>query len=338
MELMEAKPRAGLLFFGDREARDNLRLDEHRLGPTAEAFRAEGIEVEACVYNDDFADEVREQLLTLDGVQVWVNPITEDGRTRSKLDALLAEVSAQGVLVSSHPSVIQKIGTKSVLFDTGEMGWAGDVHLYEALEEMRSKLAGLLRLGPRVIKQQRGHSGQGIWKVSMAGSDKVRVKPATRGSTEEEMTLEAWIDSCRPYFTAGPMLDQEFNSEIDRGMIRCYLVRDRVEGFGHQEVNALVPESEPGPRFYFQPDHPAFQDLKRKVEHEWLPQLMRIVNLAEDELPHLWDMDFMLKGEGYMLCEINVSSVFPYPESAIAPLAKSFKSRLGLAAPFRNRS
>jgi hypothetical protein len=46
-------------------------------------------------------------------------------------------------------------------------------------------------------------------------------------------------------------------------------------------------------------------------------------------LPVLWDADFLYgpktaAGEdSYVLCEINVSSVAPFPESAVAPVAKA---------------
>jgi hypothetical protein len=55
---------------------------------------------------------------------------------------------------------------------------------------------------------------------------------------------------------------------------------------------------------------------------------MSTVGLTPQELPMLWDIDLMLADRGHMLCEINVSSVYPYPESAMQPLAKAFKSAL----------
>jgi hypothetical protein len=73
------------------------------------------------VYHDDFCAEVRQQLLSCDGVLVWVNPI-EDGRDRSVLDAMLREVAHAGVFVSTHPDVILRLGTKEVLPRTREIG------------------------------------------------------------------------------------------------------------------------------------------------------------------------------------------------------------------------
>jgi hypothetical protein len=102
--------------------------------------------------------------------------------------------------------------------------------------------------------------------------------------------------------------------------------------FGHQAINALfpaplgAPATEallPGPRLYHPPSMPEFQALKRKLEEKWVPAVQRLLEIETESLPILWDCDFLLgpqgdKGEDtYVLCEINVSSVAPYPESAV---------------------
>ncbi|MBS0162619.1 MAG: Cj0069 family protein [Nitrospira sp.] len=321
--------KVGLMFFGNRETRDSVNLDGHRLGPTAEAFRAEGLEVEPCVYNDEFADEVREQLLALDAAQVWVNPITEDGHTREKLDPLLREVAARGVMVCTHPDTIQKMGTKEVLYATRNMSWGSDVRRYTSVEELKAGLLDSLQTGPRVLKQFRGHSGQGIWKITPTNDpERVLARHAPRGSAEVQVALADWAESCAGYFATGPMYDQPYNPRISEGTVRCYFVRDRIEGFGHQALNALVDGSDPGPRLYSDSGDTRFQALRRQAETEWVPQLMATVGVSLDQLPMLWDIDLMLTETGYMLCEINVSSVYPYPESAIRPLARAFRLRL----------
>ena len=98
------------------------------------------------------------------------------------------------------------------------------------------------------------------------------------------------------------MIDQEYQSRLPEGMVRCYLVRDRVAGFGEQLVNMLypapagVPASEaplPGPRLYYPPTRADFQALKDKLEREWVDELCRIVGLEKSQLPVLWDADFL---------------------------------------------
>jgi hypothetical protein len=131
-------------------------------------------------------------------------------------------------------------------------------------------------------------------------------------------------------------------------MVRAYLVEDRVAGFGHQAVNALHPESTmPGPRLYHGPELAGFQALRRQLESTWVTLLSERVGLARERLPLLWDCDFLFgepaeggaagatgatAAERFVLCEINVSSVSPFPPSAVGPLVAAVRRRLGLPA------
>ena len=131
------------------------------------AFAGLGVVAEPVVYSDSGAEAVREQLLELDGVLVWVNPI-EHGFDRSTLDPLLREVAAAGVWVSAHPDVILKMATKKVLVDTKEMSWGTDSRLYLSASEVGDQLpARLAERGALVLKQQRGMGGHGVWKLSL---------------------------------------------------------------------------------------------------------------------------------------------------------------------------
>jgi hypothetical protein len=124
-------------------------------------------------------------------------------------------------------------------------------------------------------------------------------------------------------------------------MVRAYLVGDRVAGFGVQAVNALYPgaDGEPppptSPRLYHGPDLPQYQGLKASLESQWIEMLRSRVALPRERLPLLWDCDFLLgerdgSAERYVLCEVNVSSVSPFPPSAIAYIVAAVKARLGL--------
>ena len=80
---------------------------------------------------------------------------------------------------------------------------------------------------------------------------------------------------------------------------------------------------QPGPRYYHPPSTPEFQAVKRKLEDEWIPAVQQLLSIDRESLPILWDCDFLFgpkdaQGEDtYVLCEINVSSVAPYPDSAV---------------------
>jgi hypothetical protein len=118
-----------LLWRGNRQARGEAKAQNNPLNRVFEALTALGIRAEPAIYADDMADGVREQLLKVDGVLVWVDPIS-DGQNRIQLDAMLRDVASRGVWVSAHPDAILKMGVKEVLYRTKHLGWGTDTHLY----------------------------------------------------------------------------------------------------------------------------------------------------------------------------------------------------------------
>jgi hypothetical protein len=87
-----------LLWRGDREARRDATPQNNRLSSVFEALAALGIHARKAASNRSGAEW--EQLLKLDGVIVWVNPIST-GKDRTTLDAMLP-TSPPGVWVSTH--------------------------------------------------------------------------------------------------------------------------------------------------------------------------------------------------------------------------------------------
>lgn len=340
------RPSVALLYPGDRPMRDRADPAESRFAALFEAFASAGVTAVPVVYNDAFAEEVETQLRDCRLVLAWCNPI-EGGRKRDLLDAMLRRVAESGVVVSAHPEAILKLGTKDVLFHTRDLPFGSDVCRIESLKQLEEELPERLRQGPRVLKQYRGHSGIGVWRVELvdplAAPARLRVRHAQRGSDEEVMELPALLARLAPYFepaNGGHMIDQAWQARLVEGMVRAYLVEDRVEGFGHQPVNALYPAAPgepappPGPRLYHAADLPQFQFLKERLETEWVELLRARVGLPRERLPFLWDCDFMFgepvadAAEHYVLCEINVSSVAPFPDSAIQPLVLAVQRRL----------
>lgn len=70
------------------------------------------------------------------------------------------------------------------------------------------------------------------------------------------------------------------------------------------------------------------------MESEWTPQMMQLLDIDVESLPVIWDADFLYgpptaSGEDtFVLCEINVSSVFPFPEQAPSEIARRAVARL----------
>ena len=362
--------KVAILYAGDSDARKTASPETSRFLPLFQTLTGLGMQAEPVVYHDDFADAVRTQLERMDAVLVWVNPI-EGGRDRSRLDAMLREVAAYGVYVSSHPDVILKLGTKEVLYQTRDMGWsASDTQLHLSIDQLQKAVASQMAAGcARVLKQYRGNGGNGVWKIEPAenplpGQDQasaaihaqdlpVRVRHAKRGSLDEIMPLGTFLKRCEQYFEGeGRIINQAYQARLPEGMVRCYLVHDKVAGFGHQAVNALCPVPADAPagcvpatttRLYYAPDLPRFQALKRQLESEWVPQLQRQFGIDSASLPIIWDCDFLLgakSGNGddsYVLCEINVSCVTPFPHAAIDVIANATLERVGETRQARGR-
>ena len=107
-------PRVGLLWRAewDPPEADRSIIESCKLREVFRAFQALGVAARPVVYSDDKVDDVKAQLLGLEGVLVWVNPI-EQGLDRAKLDPLLCEVADAGVWVSAHPDVILQDGDEA---------------------------------------------------------------------------------------------------------------------------------------------------------------------------------------------------------------------------------
>ena len=135
-----------LLWRGDPETRRQATPDNNRWCQIFAALAALDICAEPAVYCEEAAEEVREQLLAVDGVLVWVDPLS-DGRTRFQLDAMLREVASRGVWVSTHPDVTQKMGVKEVLYATRHLGWGTDTHLHRSFAALSGRVSAPTEIG-----------------------------------------------------------------------------------------------------------------------------------------------------------------------------------------------
>jgi hypothetical protein len=330
--------KVAVVWRGDGQARADARGETSRLKAVFEALERQGIAAEPAVWSEDLTEEVRQQLLGVDGVLVWVDPIsTATGERRGRLDDLLREVADAGIFVSSHPDVTSKMGVKAVLHTTRELGWGTDSEWYETQGAFETAFPGRLAAGPRVLKQNRGNGGIGVWKVETAPGAEVYVQEAKGGSEPRVMPLAGFMAERAADFDAGGgLVDQPFQSRHLEGMIRCYMSGERVVGFGHELVRALAPiDAGPaGPRLYSGPTDARFKRLRALMERDWAPGLARLLDIAADDLPVIWDADLLLGpktpqgDDSYVLCEINVSSVFPIPDEAPQALAETTLRRL----------
>lgn len=335
------KPHAiAFLVYGGMNS-DRNALTEEKYKDLASAFLSEGLHVQSVLYNDESGENLFHDLLHFGAILVWVNPI-EQGNDRRKLDALLVRLSNEGCFVSTHPEVILKIGTKDVLYKTSNIGWGSETKVYVSYEDFIARFPeSLQQSGIKVLKQYRGNGGNGVYKIIKGSAGNEVIVIHAKNSLEAKVF--SWNDfftELKPYFfNSGLLIEQEWNAHLTNGIVRCYLSGNKVAGFGYQEINALYELNNkyfpPSKRYYFTENCGLFSDLKQIMEKRWVPQLQKEQSISDEMMPVVWDADFFINQVNsntavgkYSLCEINVSSVSPFPPSAIPFIVEDVKDRL----------
>jgi hypothetical protein len=313
-----------------------------RLEPIFAALEELGVAAMPVFYSETTADNVRAQLLDCNGALVWVNPVT-DGVDRSEFDALLRDVAAKGVWVSAHPDVILKMGVKAVLCRTKTLGWGSDAHCYDSVATFRSEFPARLAVdGVRVLKPNRGNGSEGVLKVELTppaafpNADSLLTIVEARGDVSEAgVRFGDFLERFDDYLAGGGVLiDQDLQLRVGEGLVRCYMCQDKVVGFSEQfPRNNAIGHGNPPPfgmateKTMHDENEPRFQVLRRSMETDWTPGLQVLLDIQTAALPVLWDADFFYgpktaDGESsFVLCEINVSCVNPFPRNAATRIA-----------------
>jgi hypothetical protein len=277
--------RVAVIWRGSSDVEPAATRNYERLRPIFDALAQQGIDAAPVLYTDAGTD-LRERLLRCDGALVWVDPISE-GRTRQALNEILRDVVAHGGWVSAHPGTIDKMGTKEVLYRTRALGWGTDTRLYESMDSFDANFpASLADAGPRVLKQNRGNAGIGVWKVEHIGDDGVRVQHAApRDDATELLSLADFMRRCGEYFAdGGKVVDQPYMSRIAEGMIRAYMVERRVVGFARQRPDVAVGRvlGLPSAKTMYSAAATEFASLRASLEDKRIPGLCVAVGVDDD--------------------------------------------------------
>jgi Domain of unknown function (DUF6815) len=326
-----------LMIFGEPGSGKNALMEE-KYKNLAAHFKEKGFAIDSVLYNDSIAGKLATELKRYRAILVWVNPV-EQGNDRKILDALLGNLSAHGCFVSAHPDTILRMGTKEILYEVRKTEFGGDIKLYHSFDEFKKEFFASKELtGIRILKPYRGNGGNGVFKIDASNyiHNRIGVTHAKNGDEERVLTIDNFFTEFESSFAKNDVLiDQRWNQNIINGMVRCYLTGARVTGFGYQEVNALYPKKSPGQRYYFSEDCGLFRDLKEIMETNWVFSLQQITGIKSEMLPVIWDADFFINkvntektSEKYSLCEINTSSVSPFPPSSIPYIVEEVRNRL----------
>lgn len=318
-----------------------------------------GVNATPIAYTDDESTEVEKRLCeNFDGVICWIDPVSTNAggeeETRADwagngdgLDNMLRRVAGKGLHVSAHPDIIEKIGTKRVLFDTRNEPWGlPNTHYYKTKEDLRESLPNSLSSDKcRILKMDRGSGGRGVWRCDIVEDSSghptnneslaMRIQHAGDDMVENRVSLKILLDRLEERMdkTGGGVVDMPFLPEVNEGIVRCYMLRERCKGILHQlplsssddkplYPNLNVSKSKryqtrglPEGKCVHPPDSPEYQQLVKTLENDWVPKLVRAVGLLScneasirDALPVVWDIDFIcLSTESVESRELDMS-------------------------------
>lgn len=295
--------------------------------PIIDSLKERGWSAEIIFYRDEDRGEIyRHTIEKADAYISRVNP----GNLPDEVGyfQMLRELVKSGVEGLPHPDAMTAYGAKnSVEKLKGTAIVPEDVYTYYDFDTLKEEFPKSLTKGVRVLKQNRGSTGEGIWRVEVLGDvkpkagsipldAKLKLTEAKDNHTEEK-TLQEFLEFCIKYLEGsnGMLLDMPFLERIKEGEIRVLMLRDNVVNIVHkkpaEDKDAFSATLFSGAKYrYDKPEQ--WPDLVKVVKKS----LKDIQNrLGNYDLPLIWTADFILDtdkktgNDKYVLGEINASCV-----------------------------
>jgi len=142
------------------------------------------------------------------GLIVRNNPGTLSPATQCKLDALLGEFSASNILVMSPPDVQRSLGAKDALHKIKHLKCGlEDTNVYYEPGYFSETFLKNIAFRPRVIKQNRGSQGEGIWICKLKNENYCEKYGDRCIDLDEELVLMEANDNHVEYHTAGEFIE-----------------------------------------------------------------------------------------------------------------------------------
>lgn len=302
--------------------------DGHRKDtlPIAAALKAKGWKCEVIFFKDKEKDKIFEHVVkTADAYISRVNPGTLPKGEGIYFDTL-RKLSENGVLGMSHPDAMERFGAKDALTKLTKTGLVPeDTYAYYTIEDFKKDFPITLSKSPRVLKQNRGSTGEGIWRVEVLDkvpsgqpldlNTKIKCTEAVDNHVEER-TLGDFMKFCEKYIVGknGMLVDMKFLPRIKEGELRILLVGETpifvVHKVPAKKQDAFSATLFSGAKYTYD-DPSKHKELIDKFK-ESLPLIVK--NLGDFDIPLIWTADFILDydkfgNDTYILGEINNSCV-----------------------------
>ena len=148
--------------------------DGHRKDtmPIVNAIKEQGWDAEVIYFHPDKAEEIYAQVSeNFDAYISRVNPGNIPGGEKGYFE-LLTKLADAGLVGMSTPADMMAYGAKDALVKLNDTPLVpDDTAAYYEVEELHNTFPTSLSYGERVLKQNRGSTGEGIWRVRLADQE-----------------------------------------------------------------------------------------------------------------------------------------------------------------------
>ena len=267
-----------------------------------------------------------------DGIIVRINPGQLSAVDQAAFDGLMRECMALGIPVWSSPDVQIQMGAKDALCKIAHLNCGlPDTLAYYDSDSFITGFKKTMAYQPRVIKQNRGSSGEGIWIVklktkgycahygdaSLADGDMLEMIEANDNHREFHTVGEfiewcikgraggkcgTWTSKGTGAYLAGgkaaggQLIDQRFCPRIVEGEVRVLTSGSTCLQLIHKKpaeggISAVLGTG--STYTFYGPDEPKYAELKRKLFDEDLPKIMPALGLEGEPFPIVWTTDLI---------------------------------------------
>jgi len=301
--------------------------------PIANGMINSGMSCQLIHYTHEEHDTFFKVCKNFDFIIVRCNPgqIKADGGDQQLFDDGMRELRKAGIQVWPSPDVMEKMGAKDALCKVATMNIGlEDTLAYYTPEEFSVGFKKTMAFQPRVIKQNRGSSGEGIWIIKLKEENYCKeygerscedteklVLMEANDNHEEEHTVGEFIEFCvsgrneksgtwtskgeGKYLeggkeAGGQLVDQRFCPRIVEGELRYNLIGDSLVGIIHKKPKegGISAVGGTGSIYtFYGPEEPTFKSLTENFLQKDLPHVMPALDLAAEPIPLWWTTDFI---------------------------------------------
>lgn len=314
--------------FFEVEGGNDKGPDGHRRDtmPMIEALRQQGWNADVVYYREsDFDDLLKRIPEQYDTYVSRINPGHIPGG-EAKYFELLRQLCSAGVVGMPAPEAMVAFGAKDALVKLRDMEMVpSDTFVYYEASDFQRLFPTALSSGIRVLKQNRGSTGSGIWRVELIDEQpvesgqpvpvdaKVRCTEAVDNHVEE-MRLDEFMKLCDQYLVGdgGMIVDMPYLPRIVEGEVRILFIGESPVFVVHKKPaeGGFSATLFSGAQYTY--DDPAeWQELVDMFLRD-MPEIRE--RLGGHNTPLIWTADFMLDtnpdgSDKYVLGEINCSCV-----------------------------